>query len=162
MSVDNTIQSILQKRGKSALADIRRNIRKFKATGKTANSLFLNAQNTRLQIGGSGGLSWLETGRPPAKSSSPKWDINTLLEWMKAKNIGSGLSDKERQRLAQFIKYRINQRGTVKWQQGKGAIVDDVYTTRLSKLTQEIGKDIEEIEGDFALNVKEGKNIKVT
>lgn len=150
------IKKILTQASDKAMRKIRSNVSRLKATGKTLSSLFRNVSDTKLTIGGSGGLLWLETGRPPAKSNQPKFEIDELLKWMSAKGIGSGMQAKEKERLAKFIKYRINAKGTRKWQKGQGSIVEDVYTSTLDEMDSEITRDILEI--DF-IPVYKGKNI---
>jgi hypothetical protein len=152
------IKKILQSSSEKAFKDIKVNVRKQKATGKTLNALFNRVTENSITMGGDGGLSWLETGRGPAKTNSPKFETQSLIDWMDAKGIGSSLNTKEKTRLANFFKYRINRFGTKKWQQGKGTIVDDVYTSRLQELTKEVNSELRNIRDILKIGYN-GKNI---
>lgn len=132
-----------------AANDIRKNMSKVNATGKTKDSIEVKVTNTGGQILANESILYVERGRGPAKKSTPKWKVSDLLKWMQVRGVGSELDNKKRRSLAEFIKYKINQFGTRKFQQGGGDIVDNIYTQRLDELTEELEEAISaQIEND--------------
>lgn len=154
------LEKLLRKLLTAAANDIKKNFPT--ATGKTKNSVEVKVTGNKGQILAGGGALYLERGRPPAKSSSPKWNLSSLIEWMNAKGIGSGLPEPAKKRLASFFKYKINKDGTRKWQKGRGRIVDNIYTARFEQLDEEIEIQVKELlSEEFNLSYK-GKNVIIS
>mgnify|MGYP000286372909 CR=1 FL=1 len=137
--VQKDLVRTLTEYGKLGVMSIRNDVQKLSATGKTADSV-------RFEIGieadgsivmrflGRKFFKALETGRGPRKSSEyQEFDLN-LLEYMKARGIGSDLSEKKRAQLARFIAWKINKEGDSVFKAGGR----EVYSDNLHKLAREI------------------------
>lgn len=145
----------------TATVRIRNNVRRFSATGKTLQSIKYELFQDGGQIVANKSIVFIERGRGPAKKSTPKWPWQTLLEWMKIRGIGTDLSEKRRESLAKFIKYKINQEGTRTWKKGRGEVVNNVYTDVVEELSNDVERVLtKELEKNFNLNFK-GKNVTV-
>lgn len=139
------LAEILQEQLGGAVEAIKRNMDStdFNATNKTKNSLGFEVTNDDATvigtIFGNASLQWAETGRPPRTSTTDSGLAEKILQWMKARGIGSDLTEKGQQGLARFITLRINRLGTKLYQEGR---TRDVYSSILEELTKEIEKEI--------------------
>lgn len=108
-----------------------------KATGKTARSIEYIVVPNRLRIVGREFFETLETGRGPRKSSKEGGFKDNLLEWMKARGIGSDLSEKKRKQLARFFAWKINKEGDTTFKAGGRSIYSmqvDAFVEELSNV----------------------------
>lgn len=139
------LAEILQEQLGGAVEAIKRNMDSsdFNATNKTKNSLGFEVTNDDATvigtIFGNASLQWAETGRPPRTSTTDSGLSEKILQWIKARGIGSDLTEKGQQGLARFITLRINRLGTKLYQEGR---TRDVYSSILEQLTKEIEKEI--------------------
>lgn len=128
----------LNKYGKLGVEALRQDVNKVSATGKTADSIryevITSSEYTSLTIYGRAFFKALETGRGPRKSSEDSGFKDYMLEYMRAKGIGSDLSEKKRQQLAKFLVLKINREGDATFKSG-GRVV---YTPTLEKLKSEV------------------------
>lgn len=155
------IQKMISAELKAATIRIKQKMRKYSASGKTLESIKTEMLPDGGQIVADKSIVYVERGRGPAKKSTPKWNLASLIGWMQIRGIGSDLDAKGKKNLASFIKYKINKEGTKTWQKGKGEVVNDVYTTIVEELSEDLeAKLINKIEGEFNLNFK-GKNVTV-
>lgn len=128
----------LNKYGKIGVEALRQDVNKVSATGKTADSIryevITSSEYTSLIIYGRAFFKALETGRGPRRSSEDSGFKDYMLEYMRAKGIGSDLSEKKRQQLAKFLVLKINREGDATFKRG-GRVV---YTPTLEKLKSEV------------------------
>ena len=127
---------LLDKYGKIAVALLQSLVPK--ATGKTANSIRYEVYPERLVVFGRAYFQTLETGRGPRKDSSYGGFDKSLLEWMAARGIGAGLTDKKKQQLARFLSYKINKEGDKTFKAGG----KDVYSVAVAKFIEELKKEV--------------------
>lgn len=135
-----TITAILTRYGTIGVESIKQDVNQVSATGKTAESVrfevtFKDGRWT-LTFYGREFFKAIETGRGPRRSSTYSGFDESLLEYMKARGIGSDLSEKKRKQLARFLAYKINREGDLTYKKG-GRIV---YSENLSKLVDELIK----------------------
>jgi hypothetical protein len=116
---------------------VKQAVSKDSATGKTANSIEGKSDDNSLQILGRAFIEALETGRGPRKSSDDGGFKDSMLEYMKARGIGLGLSEKKRENLAKFLVLKINREGDQLYKMGGGR---DVYSTALAKFAENLEK----------------------
>ena len=139
------LSEILEKQLSGTVEAIKRNMdaSDFNATNKTKDSLGfeVTADDASIvgTIFGNASLEWAETGRPPRTNSVDSGLSEKILVWMKARGIGSDLSEKGQKGLARFITLRINALGTKLFQQGR---TRDVYSSILEQLKPEIEKEL--------------------
>lgn len=127
---------ILNNFGKLGVQALKNDVSKVSATGKTKESIHykVDKETDRLTFFAREFFKSLETGRGPRKSSDyQEYDIS-MLEYMKARGIGSDLPDKKRKQLAKFLAYKINKEGDEVFKKG-GRIV---YSETLSRLVEDI------------------------
>lgn len=137
-----TVEQILEVGGNLAVTSIKNDVSKISATGKTRDSVrfvvFKYAGAWHLQIRGRKFFKAIETGRGPRKGTEyQKFDIS-ILDYMKARGIGSDLSEKKRANLARFIALKINKEGDSVFKQGGR----QVYSDNLDKIIDKIKQDI--------------------
>jgi hypothetical protein len=132
------VQETLEAYGSAGVELIRQVVPK--ATGKTAQSIEYEVYPNRLIIYARAFFTTLETGRGPRKSDEYGGFDKSLLEWMKAKGIGSDLNEKKQKQLARFLSYKINQRGDKTFRAGGKTVYSQVVEKFLKELTNEVIK----------------------
>lgn len=143
----SSIVAILTKYGEAATELLKDLVAPFSATGKTANSLRYvvtkkNDTVDQLLIFGRKFFSTIETGRGPRKSSEYGEFDQNMLEYMRARGIGSNLDDKGKKRLAKFLAYKINKEGDRTYKRGGRTVYTPQLTKLVDELKQEITKDV--------------------
>lgn len=110
------------------------------ATGKTINSLELKYPSaTSLELWGARYISVLEDGRPPRKGNNEDPDfLDNLKEWIVAKGLNYG-DAAGLDRLAKFLKFRINQLGTKLYRSGGG---NDIFKTPTEDFFEHLEKEL--------------------
>lgn len=137
-----SVKDILIAKGEIGVQALKADVEKVSATHKTANSIHFQVQSEpyidTLIIWGRQFFSTLETGRGPRKSDTTGDFKNSMLEWMNARGIGTGLTAKKQNDLARFLVLKINREGDQTFKKG-GRIV---YSPTLTKLVNEIKKEV--------------------
>jgi hypothetical protein len=148
-----SIIDILRNSGGSAVEKIKSNYTTLDAvaSGKTKDSFESEVTEgdgiVTLRILADKASDWSETGRPPRESNVQSEPSLTerILEWMPFRGLGN---DKG---LARFIAYRINRDGTKLWQQGKGSVVKDIYTSEFDRLLESVQG---QITNEYAISLR--------
>lgn len=112
-----------------------------RATGRTAQQITYDAEDTDVGIVGRlyvpSYFPTLQRGRPPARSGSgsdKQAFIDNLRQWIVAKGL-QYKDEKDLQRLANFLRWRINKLGNKDYQQRKER---DIYDTNVENFAQRI------------------------
>lgn len=113
----------------------------YSATGKTVKSIRYEVTPFRLQIFGRQFFSAIETGRGPRKSSQYGHFDDSMLEYMNARGIGSGLSEKKRRQLAKFLAHKINKEGDELFKAGGREVYSDKLDAFIVELEKALTKD---------------------
>jgi len=129
------LTEVLDQQGKLGVEMIRSAVSKYSATNKTADSIRYESNDTKLQIFGRAFIEGMETGRGPRKSSTDGGFKDEMLEYMKARGIGSDLDAKKRANLAKFLVLKINREGDRLYKAGGGR---DVYSSALSEFIEQL------------------------
>lgn len=115
------------------------------ATGKTADSISYQVVSKEttdtLFIFAREFFSTLETGRGPRKSNTEGGFQDGLEEWMRARGIGSELSEKKRKQLAAFFRWRINKEGDATYKKGGRQVYSDDLEKYIEALKEALRKD---------------------
>jgi hypothetical protein len=155
--VNNNITKILKDYGAAGVQLLKNDLSRISATGETKESIDYKVTSTdasdKLVIFAREFFSSIETGRGPRKSSQDHGFKDKMLEYMKAKGIGSNLTEKKREQLAKFLVWKINKEGDKTFKQG-GRVV---YTPTLNKLVEELRRELSKDFQKFA--IKELRNI---
>lgn len=144
------IDATLAKFGLIGVIAVKDDVERISATGKTAESIRFRIYqkdngNWVLEILGRKYFSTLETGRGPRKSSAyGEFDIH-MLEYIKARGIGSGLSEKKQAQLAKFLAYKINKEGDETFKAGGRVVYSDTLTKLVADLKRAIVSDFTKI-----------------
>lgn len=129
--------------GKLGVMALRQDVEKLSATGDTADSIrFEVFQDSNgditLTFLARAFFKALETGRAPRKSGQyQEFDLN-LLEYMEARGMVSGLTDKQKKTKAKSLAWYINKYGDSTYRKG-GRIV---YSPTITKLVIELKRAI--------------------
>lgn len=116
---------------------VKQQVAKYSATNKTVNSIEGTSDDKSLQILGRAFIQAMETGRGPRKSSTDGGFKDSMLEYIKARGMGLGLSEKQQENLAKFLVLKINKEGDQLYKNGGGR---DVYTKALEKFVENLEK----------------------
>lgn len=133
-------KEILSAYGEAFVTLLKQAVQPYSATGKTADSIQFVASEDRLVILGRPYFKALETGRGPRKSTEQGDFLDNMLDFMRAKGIGSELSDKKKRQLARFLTLKINREGDKLFKKGGR----EVYSQLLPKFTEELQKALTE------------------
>jgi len=133
----------------------------FNASNSTKNSLTFEVSESggavRGIISGASSLIWAETGRGPRTSNESSGLSEKILSWMGYRGIGTDLSEKGKQGLANFITLRINKLGTKLWREGR---TRDVYTKTLDKTVIRINEEMKDVISSYVTS--QFKNALIT
>jgi hypothetical protein len=145
------VTQTLAEYGAAAITALKADLSRINATGETADSLRFEVKSDddtdKLVIYAREFFSAIETGRGPRKSSQDGGFKDSMLEYMKARGIGSELDPKKREQLAKFLVWKINKEGDKTFKQG-GRIV---YTPTINKLVDELKKELRKDYVEFAI-----------
>lgn len=134
--------NILHRFGPIGVQAIVNDLRQVNATGKTIKSVTYKVESDStsdtLKILGRDFFSALESGRGPRKSTTKGDFEDNMLEYIKARGIGSDLTEKKRKQLARFLTLKINREGDRTFKAG-GRII---YTPTLERLVKEITETV--------------------
>jgi hypothetical protein len=141
-----SVLSVLTKGGQSGVEALKQAVRPYSATGETEDSIRFeivqDGTKITLRFLARKFFSTLETGRGPRKSTIyQEYDLS-ILEYMKAKGIGSDLTEKKRKQLAKFIAYKINKEGDSVFKKGGRIVYSPTITKLIAELTQAVKKDL--------------------
>jgi hypothetical protein len=143
-----SVTQTLNELGTAGVSAIKRDIETLSATGESAKMVRAEIKSDddtdKLTIYGP---AYIETGRGPRKSSQEGGFKDKMLEYMKARGIGSELDPKKREQLARFLVLKINKEGDKTFKQG-GRIV---YTPTINKLVDELKKELRKDYVEFAI-----------
>lgn len=161
-----SVVSVLTKAGLAGVAELKRVVTPYSATGETVNSIRFEIVQTgtkvSLRILGRKFFKALETGRGPRKSTQyQEYDLN-ILEYMKARGIGADLTEKKRKQLAKFIAYKINKEGDATFKKGGRIVYSPVITKLIAELTQAVKKELIGMVVKEILNGTNGKETAST
>lgn len=129
--------------GKLGVMALRQAVEKYSATGKTADSIRFEVS---VESNGTLTLTFyarqffkaMETGRGPRKSSSyGEFDLS-LLDYMEARGMLTGLTDKQKKAKAKSLAWYINKHGDSTYRSGGR----EVYSETLFKLVSELKRAI--------------------
>lgn len=151
-----TVQTILSNYGRLTVESLQLDVQDVSATGKTAKSIHYvvesDSDTDRLLVFGREYFSALETGRGPRKSSQYGQYDQSLLEWMEARGMLTGLSARQKQRRAKSLAFLINKHGDSIYREGGR----EVYSDTLKKLTRELSETLtKEVKDQTIKEVKE-------
>jgi hypothetical protein len=121
---------------------VKQQVAKYSATNKTVNSIEGTSDDKSLQILGRAFIKSMETGRGPRKSTTDGGFKDSMLEYIKVRGMGLGLSEKQQENLAKFLVLKINKEGDQLYKMGGGR---DVYT----KAVEKFAANLENIVTDF-------------
>lgn len=147
------IAATLARYGLLGVQLLKADVEKVSATGSTAESIRFEIErqdngNFTLRILGRKYFKAIETGRGPRRSSEyGEFDLN-LLDYMKARGIGSDLDEKKRKQLAKFIAWKINKEGDSVFKKGGRVVYSDTLSKFVEELTSALVKDFKK----FAVN----------
>lgn len=149
--------TILNQYGKLGVELLQQAVEPVSATHKTQRSIRYEASMRddfyRLSFFARGFFSAMETGRGPRKSSTPGGFNENLEDWMRARGIGSDLSEKKFKNLAKFLAYKINKEGDDTYKKG-GRIV---YTPTIKKIIDEVRRAVtQEFVASTVTRIKHG------
>lgn len=118
---------------------VKQQVAKYSATNKTVNSIEGKSDDKSLQILGRAFIEAMETGRGPRKSTTDGGFKDSMLEYIKARGMGLGLSEKQQENLAKFLVLKINREGDQLYKMGGGR---DVYTKAVEKFAADLEKTV--------------------
>lgn len=133
------LSDILKEEVKKGVDIVKQQVAKYSATNKTVNSIEGTSDDKSLQIFGRAFIEAMETGRGPRKSSDDGGFKDSMLEYVKARGMGLGLSEKQQENLAKFLVLKINREGDQLYRLGGGR---DVYTKAVEKFAEELEKTV--------------------
>lgn len=147
-----SVTKTLNEYGKLGVEALKQDVSKVSATNATKDSIRYEVDSTddsdRLRYFAREFFSAIETGRGPRESSQDSGFKDKMLEYMKARGIGSDLPEKKREQLAKFLVYKINKEGDKTFKQG-GRIV---YSPTIHKLVEELKRELSKDLQQFAIN----------
>lgn len=139
-----SVENILNDYGRIGVELLKFDVDKVSATGKTGRSIHYDIKSTednnRLIFLAREFFGTLESGRGPRKSASYKQFDKSLLEYMEARGMVSGLTQKQKESKAKSLAWYINKHGDKTYREG-GRIV---YSKTLDKLVKELIKALKE------------------
>lgn len=144
------LTDVLKRYGQLGVDVLKKSVAPYSATKKTEQSIRFESTETTLKIFGRQFIETLETGRGPRKSSTQGDFLDNMLDYMKARGIGSGLNDKKRKQLAKFLVLKINKEGDKLYKSGGNR---DVYSSTLEKFQDQL---IQAVKKDQVKIMKEG------
>lgn len=133
------LSDILKEEVKKGVDIVKQQVAKYSATNKTVNSIEGTSDDKSLQIFGRAFIEAMETGRGPRKSSDDGGFKDSMLEYVKARGMGLGLSEKQQENLAKFLVLKINREGDQLYRLGGGR---DVYTKAVEKFAEDLEKTV--------------------
>jgi hypothetical protein len=132
--------------GKLGVMALRQAVEKYSATGKTVDSIRFEVSvdsdgNMTLTFYGRQFFKALETGRAPRKNSSyGQFDLN-LLDYMEARGMLTGLTDKQKKAKAKSLAWYINKHGDQTYREGGREVYSDTLFKLVSELKRAITQD---------------------
>lgn len=116
-------------------SEIAANLRRAGHSDKSVEKIEMKTGETDAEIIIPDEIKYAETGRGPAKGGNSNGIfLQNLKDWIKAKGLNVK-DDAEAERLAAFLKWRINKFGTKQWQQGRRY---DIYTSAVRNFEQRV------------------------
>lgn len=137
---------ILTEYGKLGVMALRIDVEKVSATGETADSIRFevsieNEGNLILRFLARKFFKALETGRGPRKSDEyQQYDLK-LLDYMEARGMLTGLTDKQKQSKAKSLAWYINKHGDTTYRKGGRIVYSPTITKLVSELKRAITQD---------------------
>jgi hypothetical protein len=132
--------------GKLGVMALRQAVEKYSATGKTVDSIRFEVSvdsdgNMTLTFYGRQFFKALETGRAPRKNTSyGQFDLN-LLDYMEARGMLTGLTDKQKKAKAKSLAWYINKHGDQTYREGGREVYSDTLFKLVSELKRAITQD---------------------
>jgi hypothetical protein len=132
--------------GKLGVMALRQAVEKYSTTGKTVDSIRFEVSvdsdgNMTLTFYGRQFFKALETGRAPRKNSSyGQFDLN-LLDYMEARGMLTGLTDKQKKAKAKSLAWYINKHGDQTYREGGREVYSDTLFKLVSELKRAITQD---------------------
>jgi hypothetical protein len=132
--------------GKLGVMALRQAVEKYSATGKTVYSIRFEVSvepdgTLTLTFYGRQFFKALETGRAPRKNSSyGQFDLN-LLDYMEARGMLTGLTDKQKKAKAKSLAWYINKHGDQTYREGGREVYSDTLFKLVSELKRAITQD---------------------
>jgi hypothetical protein len=132
--------------GKLGVMALRQAVEKYSATGKTVDSIRFEVSvesdgTMTLTFYGRQFFKALETGRAPRKNTSyGQFDLN-LLDYMEARGMLTGLTDKQKKAKAKSLAWYINKHGDQTYREGGREVYSDTLFKLVSELKRAITQD---------------------
>lgn len=140
-----TIANTLNNYGILGVELLKASVRPLSATGETEKSISYEVTSSEatdtLKIFAREFFSTIETGRGPRKSSTPGGFKDKMLDYMRARGIGSDLSEKKREQLAKFLTWKINKEGDRTYKQGGRQVYSNDLEKYIQALKEALRKD---------------------
>lgn len=158
-----SITQTLHKYGQAGVQALKNDVSRISATGDTKDSIRYEVKSTddtdTLKLIGRAFFKAIETGRGPRQSTKDEGFKDKMLEYMKARGIGSDLDEKKREQLAKFLVMKINREGDKTYKQGGRIVFTPTLNKLVDELRRELARDfqqgyVKELKGLFSPNKK--------
>lgn len=141
-----SIATILNNYGRLGVELLKLDVSKISATGKTEESIHFttddNEDFNRLTYWGRKYFSAIETGRGPRESNKYGGYDKSLLEYMEARGMLTGLSARQKKRKAKSLAFFINKHGDSTYRSGGRVVYSDSLQKIAKELTEALKKDV--------------------
>lgn len=149
------VVNILRTMGAATVAAIQTDIEKVSVTGKSAKKVRMVVESTQgVDMLIIYGPTYIETGRGPRKSSEESDFQDNLEEWIEHRT--SGLNDKQKQRLARYLRLKINREGDETWKKGGRIVYHDTVVKAANAMKAAVAKDFKIKFSNFVKNAVNG------
>jgi len=158
--MESTVK-ILKQYGALAVIAVKNDLQKVSATGKTAASIRFTVTSPsesvdKLTIYGRAFTPAIETGRGPRKNSQQSDFEDNLKEWVKIRF--GGLDPKKQERLAKFLRWKINKEGDKTHKEGGKEVYSQSLYRAVDEAKAAIRKDFRINFSNFVKNSAHGIN----
>jgi hypothetical protein len=153
-----SFKEILTAIGSIGVHALKDDVDRVTATGKTAASIRFEVEEkdgvSRLRIFARKFFRALETGRGPRRSNTESGFTDGMLEYVRAR---MGLSGKEAERMANFLRWRINKEGDETFKRG-GRVVYSPTLEQIKDEAKQVAK--KEFKSFFFSEIKQAFNVR--
>jgi hypothetical protein len=143
-----SVKTILNNYGRLTVEVLKLDVHKISATGKTEDSIHYVVESDndtdRLMVFARQFFSAIETGRGPRKSSEYGGYDKSLLEYMEARGMVTGLSQRQKQRKAKALAFFINKHGDSVYREGGRQVYSDHLAKLVDELKEALRKDFKD------------------
>ena len=143
-----SVYNILNDYGALGVKALKDDVSKVSATHKTERSIRYEVEGNesvdRLIIYARAYFSAIETGRGPRKSTQYQEYDKSLLEYMEARGLVSGLTQKQKESKAKSLAWYINKHGDKTYREGGRIVYSKTMDKLVKELTEAIKKDFKD------------------